>query len=176
MFICCAFLALHQWPVSQTLNPDKFNSIILGTHERLCTFPAIPANISNEINSLGVIMDSKLTFDSHISAMCKSCYYYLRSLRYIRQSLTQDMAISVAVAIVQSYLDYCNASLYDISTFNISKLQCVQNLAARLALNDWHSPSHILLSKLHWLPVLSLIEFKISSFTYTLLNDHQPVT
>ena len=53
------------------------------------------------------------------------------------------MAISVAVAIVQSRLDYCNSLLYDISTFNINKLQCVQNLAARLALNDWHSPSHV---------------------------------
>ena len=147
------------------LNPDKSDSIILGTHQRLRTFPAIPAvkiadidiNISNEITSLGVIMDSKLTLDSHISAICKSCYYHLRSLRHIRRSLTQDMAISVAVAIVQSRLDYCNSLLYDISTFNISKLQRVQNLAARLALNDWHSPSHVLVSKLHWLPVLSRI-------------------
>ena len=83
------------------------------------------------------------------------------------------MAISVAVAMVQSRLDYCN-SLLDISTFNISKLQHVQNLAARLAPNDWHSPSHILISKLHWLPVLSRIEFKNSSLTYKLSNDHQP--
>ena len=176
--------AVHSWLCTSglCLNPDKFNSIILGTHEHLCTFPAIPAvkiagidtNISNKINSLGVIMDSELTLDSHISAICKSCYYYPRSLRYIRRSLTQDMAISVAVAIVQSRLDYCNSLIYDISTFNISKLQRVQNLTVRLALNDWHSPSHILLSKLHWLPVLSRIKFKISSITYKLLNDHQP--
>ena len=139
------------------LNPDKSDSIILGTHQHLRTFPAILAvkiadidiNISNEITSLGVIMDSKLTLDSHISAICKSCYYHLRSLRHIRRSLTQDMAISVVVAIVQSRPDYCNSLLYDISTFNINKLQRVQNLAARLALNDWHSPSHVLVSKLH---------------------------
>ena len=105
------------------LNPDKPDSIILGTHQRFRTFPAIPAvkiantdiNISNEITSLGVIMDSKLTLDSHISAICESCYHHLRSLRHIRRSLTQDMAISVAVAIVQSRLDYCNSLLYDIS-------------------------------------------------------------
>ena len=79
------------------LNPDKSDSIILSTHQRLRTFPAIPAvkiadidiNISNEITSLGVIMDSKLTLDSHISAICKSCYYHLRSLRHIRRSLSQ---------------------------------------------------------------------------------------
>ena len=100
-------------------------------------------------------MDSELTLDSHISAICKSCYYHLRSLRHIRRSLTQDMAVSVAVAIVQSRLDYRNSLLYDISTFNISKIQRVQNLVARLALNVWHSPSHALISKLHWLPVES---------------------
>ena len=36
------------------------------------------------------------------------------------------------------------------------------------------TPSHVLVSKLHWLPVLSRITFKISSLTYKLLNDHQP--
>ena len=141
---------------------DKSDSIILDTHQRLRTFPAIQAvkisgidiNISNKITSLCVPMDSKLTLGSHISAICKSCYYHLRSLRHIRRSLTQDMAISVAVAIVQSRLDYCNSLFYDISTFNISKLQRVQNLTARLALNDWHSPSHILVSKLHWQQII----------------------
>ena len=84
------------------------------------------------------------------------------------------MAILIAVSIVQFRLDYCNSLLYDISTFNISKLQHVQNLAARFALNDWHSSSHILVSKLHWFPILSRIKFKISSLTYKLLNDNQP--
>ena len=111
-----------------------------------------------------------------MSAVCKSCYYHLRSLRYIRRSLTQDMAISVAVAIVQSRLDYCNSLLFDISSFNVNKLQRVQNLAARLALNDWHSPSHILISNLHWLPVTARIKFKISSLTYKLLiSPYTPV-
>ena len=115
------------------INPDKSNSIILGTHQHLRTFSAIPAvkiagidiNVSNEVTSLGVIIDSKLTLDSHVSVICKSCYYHLRSLGHIRRSLTQDMAISVAVAIVQSRLDYCNSLLFDISSFNINKLQRV---------------------------------------------------
>ena len=82
----------------------------------------------------------------------------------------QDMAISVAVAIVQSRLDYCNSLLYDISTFYINKLQRVQNLAARLAFNDWHSSSHVFVSKLHWLPVLSRIKFKILSVLVSSTN------
>ena len=83
------------------------------------------------------------------------------------------MAISITVAMVQSWLDYCNSLLYGISAFNI-KLQRVQNLAAKIALNDWHSSSQELLSQLHWLPVHSRIKFKISSINFKLLAENRP--
>ena len=119
-------------------------------------------------------MDSTLTFNQHITALCKACHFHLRSLRHIRRALTDDMAVSIAVALVQSRLDYCNSLLFGISTFNLNKLQRVQNLAARLALNDWTTPPNTLLSKLHWLPVFSRIKFKISTITFKLLIESQP--
>ena len=61
------------------------------------------------------------------------------------------------------------------------KRSCCGRLRAlrRLDQENWvcfflYSPSHVLVSKLHWLPVLSRIKFKISSLTYKLLNDLQP--
>ena len=155
------------------LTLTKSESILFGTRQRLRTFPVIPSiniagndiKLSDQITSLGVIMDSTLTFDAHVTALCKACHFHLRSLRHIRRSLSTDMAISIAVAMVQSRLDYCNSLLYGISAFNINKLQRVQNLAAKIALNDWHSPSQELLGQLHWLPVHSRINFKISSLT-----------
>ena len=71
-------------------------------------------------------------------------------------------------------LDYCNSLLFCISAFNLNKLHRVQNLAARLALNDWTTPPNTLLSKLHWFPVYSRIKFKISTITLKLLIDSQP--
>ena len=84
------------------------------------------------------------------------------------------MAKSIAVALVQSRLDYCNSLLFVVSQFNLDKLQRVQNLAARLALNDWRSPILRLFVKLHWLLIHSCIKFKISSLTFKLLSDNQP--
>ena len=126
------------------LNPDKSESILFGTHQHLRTSPSMPPirisstefKLSDNITSLGIIMDSKLTFNAHVTALCKACYFHLRSLRHIRRSLTDDMAKLIAVALVHSRLDYCNSLLFSTSQFNLDKLQRVQNLAVRLALND----------------------------------------
>ena len=130
--------------------------------------------LSDQITSLGVVMDSNLTFNAHITALCKARHFQLRSLRHIRRSLTDDMAILIAVALVQSRLDYGNSLFFNMSCCNINKLQRVQNLAARLALNDWHSPTQQIFVKLHWLPIQSRIKFKICTLTNKLLSVNQP--
>ena len=66
-------------------------------------------------HALGVIMDSNLTFQSHVSAVCKSSHFHLRALRHIRSSLTHDMAKTVAASFIQSRLDYANSILYGTS-------------------------------------------------------------
>ena len=84
------------------------------------------------------------------------------------------MAILIAVALVQSCLDYCNSLFFNMSCFNINKLQHVQNLAARLALSDWRSPTQQIFVKLPWLLIQSCIKFKICTLTYKLLSVNQP--
>ena len=175
---------LHSWLCFNglSLNPDKSEAILFGTHQRLRSFPATPSihisntevKLSDQIKSLGVVMDSNLTFNAHITALCKARHFHLRSLRHIRRSLTDDMAILIAVALVQSRLDYCNSLFFNMSGFNINKLQRVQNLAARLALNDWCSPIQQIFFKLHWLPIQARIKFKICALTYKLLSENQP--
>ena len=39
-----------------------------------------------QITSLGVTVDSTLAFDAHVTALCKECYFHLRSVRHIRRS------------------------------------------------------------------------------------------
>jgi hypothetical protein len=119
-------------------------------------------------------MDSNLTFNAHITTLCKACHFHLRSLRHIRRSLTDDMASLIAFALVQSHLDYCNSLFFNMSCLNIGKLQRVQNLAARLALNDWRSPIQQIFVNPHWLPIRDRIKFKICTLTYKLLSENQP--
>ena len=88
--------------------------------------------------------------------------------------LRMTWAILIAVALVQSRLDYCNSLFFNMSCLNISKLQRVQNLAARLALNDWCSPIQQIFVNLPWLPIQARIKFKICNLTYKLLSENQP--
>ena len=95
------------------------------------------------------------------------------ALRHTRPSLTEDMAITVAVSLVHSRLDYANSLIHGHT--NVKRLQSVQNSAARVVLKDnHHLSSGDLLRKLHWLPVQSRIEFKIACITYKVLTTGQP--
>jgi len=76
-----------------------------------------------------------------VSAVCKNVLFHLRALRHIRSSLTDDMATSIAVALIHLRLDYANSLLYSISASNIQKLQRCQNVAACLTLWQSCTPS-----------------------------------
>ena len=90
-------------------------------------------------------------------------------------SLTDDTARAVAVALVQSRLDYGNSILYGITKFNLTKLQQVQNSVARIVLR--HHPnfsSTDLIRELHWLPIEKRIKLKLATITYNAFYSHQP--
>jgi hypothetical protein len=85
------------------------------------------------------------------------------------------MAKSVAVAIVQSRLDYCNSLFFGTSQHNIRKLQRIQNTLARIVVgHPLAASSSEPLYNLHWLPVHHRINFKIALLTFKILTFNQP--
>ena len=92
--------------------------------------------VSSQLKSLGVIFDPRLTFEAHVSSVCKACNYHIWALRHIRRVLPQDVAKTLASSIVGSRLDYCNAVLYGTPNSTTSKLQRVQNCLARVVLQQ----------------------------------------
>jgi len=82
---------------------------------------------------------------------------------------------SVMHAFISSRLDYCNALYLGVSQSLLSRLQLVQNAAARM-LTGTRKREHIspVLSSLHWLPVKQRIEFKVLLFAYKGLHGLGP--
>ena len=118
-------------------------------------------------------LDNRLTFEHHVSAISKSCFFHIRAFRHIRAALTQEMANSVAVSLVTSRLDYANSLLFGTSQANLNKLQRIQNTLAKLV-DPSHTRSSDALHTLHWLPVRQRINFKIATLTFKLLQHSSP--
>ena len=158
-----------------SLNPDKSDAIWFSTVQRSKTLApptsinvaGTPVTISDKIKTLEVALDHHLSFNPHAAAISKCCYYHIWSLHHIRPTLTDNMAKSVAVALVSSRLDYANSLLYGTSQSNIIKLQLIQNCLARLTLRNSSISSSAALQTLHWLPIKRRIEFKLCLLTYT---------
>ena len=132
--------------------------------------------ISDTVKSLGVILDTNLTFRPHVDAVCKSCFFHIRALRHVKNCLPPaDLLKIVSTSIVSSRLDYCNSLLSGTTKSNIGRLQRVQNTLARLVTGT-KKFDHIkpVLSDLHWLPVSSRITFKLALLTRKILYTNQP--
>jgi len=100
---------------------------------------------------LGVLLDQSLTLGNHVQAVCKSAYYHLRMISSIRKCLDLKTTEKLIHAFVTSRLDCGNAVLAGLPKRLITKLQTVQNSAARVILSIKKS-DHITpaLIKLHF--------------------------
>jgi len=131
--------------------------------------------MSASVKSLGVTIDKTLSFDEHVSSVCKAAHYHIRALRHIRRCISDDDAKQIAVSMVSARLDYCNAVLYGTSKSNIAKLQRVHNTLAR-AVKCSSKRDHItpVLADLHWLPVAARIDYKVALITFKTLVTNKP--
>ncbi|KAK0149958.1 hypothetical protein N1851_009282 [Merluccius polli] len=111
---------------------------------------------SHQEQSLGVILDSTLSFKSHINTTTNTTSILVHSL-------------------VTSRLDYCNSLLFGLPHKSLHKLQLVQNSAARV-ITKTPSSHHItpILQQLHRLPVTLRIQFKIFLYTFKAIHNLIP--
>jgi hypothetical protein len=180
---------VHDWLLNNGLhlNPSKSEAIAfsnprskplvaLAESVKTITVAGSPIKLQSSIKSLGVYLDSHMSFDKHVSEICKASYFHIRALRHIRSSLTTEAAKTVAVAIVGSRLDYCNSLLTGTSASNLARLQLVQNTLARVVAQKSRY-CHItpVLASLHWLPVRHRINFKIATTAFKVLHHQQPL-
>ncbi len=128
----------------------------------------------SSVRNLGVLFDSNLSFEEHVSSIYKTEFFHLKNIYKLRPMLSVSNAETFIHVFMTARLDYCNALLGGCSACLI-KLQLVQNAAARV-LTRTRKYDHIspVLSTLHWLPIKHRIHFKILLITYKALNGLAP--
>ena len=164
------------------LNNEKTEGILIGKKSSLSkiTWPSLTVgghkvDLSTSVRDLGLIIDQELSLQKHVDTLVRACNYKMRMFGRIRPFLTYEAAKTVAVALIQSKLDYCNSCLWGIDDGQVHRLQVVQNTAARIV-SRTRKRDHIspVLKSLHWLPMSERIEHKVISLTYQCYNNEAP--
>jgi hypothetical protein len=114
---------------------------------RLDEVPVLSSRVSvvNAAKNFGAVFDSRLSMSALATAVCRSGYYYqLRQLRPLKRYMTDAAIKTLTHAFIGSRLDYCNGLCCGISEGLLTRLESVQNTAARLVTG---------LGQRDWLPV-----------------------
>ena len=126
--------------------------------------------------NLGVIIDSVLSFEKQVNKVVKSCNLIIRKISQVKGFLTEAHLRQLVASHVFSHIDYCNSLYYGINSDLISKLQRVQNCAARLVSKKNISNNTLddVFMELHWLKVKFRSIYKILLIVHNCLHDNAP--
>ena len=62
----------------------------------------------DKTRNLGIIMDGRLRFESHVMNVAKCCFYRLKLLYKIRDLVTEDVRCKLCESLILSKFNYCD--------------------------------------------------------------------
>ena len=83
---------------------------------------------SSKVRDLGVIFDQFRNFDYHITAICRSTSFHIRSIGQIGNLLSYDACSTIIHTLISCQLNYCNSLLYNVPTHKTDRLQTSESL------------------------------------------------
>ena len=110
--------------------------------------------------------------DIYINNICRSASYGLYKIGCIRNFLNDKSTETLVHVFISCQLDQSNSLLYGLPDSLITKLQRIQNTAARLV--SWTCSRNHITPVLHRLPVKFRIMYKILLLSYKCLHGLAP--
>ena len=161
------------------LNQNKTELLVFGPTDTpssiISALGPLSSHLKQHAKNLGVIFDSGFKFDKQINSVVSTSFFHLRSIAKLKSFLLPKDLETLVHAFISSRLDYCNSLYSGITQSALSRLQLIQNAAARL-ITGTRKIDHIspVLATLHWLPVKYRIQFKILLFVFKALHGLAP--
>ncbi len=112
----CSWICRNSWICQQflQLNKEKTEFMAFGNKDEVLKVNAYldsrGQTTKNQVKNLGVILETDLSFSSHVKAVTKSAYYHLKNIARIRCFVSSQDLEKLVHAIITSRVDYCNVS------------------------------------------------------------------
>ena len=123
------------------INGTKSKIMLVGTRAQLQALHLDDFRVNYEDHKLELVYEAKylglhisydLTWDNHISYLCKQLYFCISMLRGLRKILNETQLLKIYKTYVQPKFDY-GVTIWGCTTEqNLNKIQRIQNLAARV--------------------------------------------
>lgn len=123
------------------INPDKTKFMLIGTRQ-LMSCHSVDFSVSfmgktltpvDSARDLGVIIDSHLTYDSHISHLVSSCLSKLVQINRVKKSFDKDILMLIISSLVFCKMFYCSSVWSNTSNNNIKS----SSLSRTLLVKSW---------------------------------------
>ena len=129
----------------------------------------------DEVKLLGVTFDFKLTFNSHVSHICKKASQQLNVLKRTGKNLSKLGKLTIYYSFILSNFNYCPLVWHFCGENNTKKLEKIQERALRFIYNDSDSSYENLLEKSQ-LPSLRLRRLRSMAIeVFKIINKQTPV-
>ena len=134
------FMILHQWFHENhiTLNWGKYHYMVIGSgdlsHEILLNNSK--NTTSNEEKLLGIFLDSKLNFESHIFSLCRKAGQKINALARLKNYLKSDQRDLLLNSVIKSQFTYCSLIWMFTSRYLNNALNNIHERALRLVYKD----------------------------------------
>ena len=176
---------VNEWLIANklTLNSSKTEFMLIRSRQRLSTFQTVPSlsigdNLINQVKytkSLGVFLDCNLSWNIHIDKLCKKIASGIGALKRIRRFVPYYTLLSIYKSLLQPHFDYCSVVWGNCSKTLSSKLQKLQNRAARiLTYSSFDANADTLIEKLGWKKLNSQRQMHKAIMVYKSLNGLAP--
>lgn len=159
--------------------------LLLNTKKTVCFFSKQLTHIAHmhiftqelnvEFKYLGVMLDSTLSFRSHIKMVTKTVKFNLYNFRQIRRSLTDSAAMLFLHSMISSHLSYCLTSWSLTATTTLKPIESLHKKALKILGKKPFSYHHCnILSQCSLLSFENFKKFKSVCLMYKVLHGLAP--
>ena len=134
---------------SMKANPDKFQFMVLSSdpleQQKIEIENDITLLSESRVKLLGIIIDDRLQFNDHISAMCCRAARQLNAVAKISKHLDSKSKHIIYNSFVASNFNYCPLVWHFCGQVNNNKLEKLQERSLRIIHNDYEASFETLL-------------------------------